>query len=197
MRSLAGERSTVDAQPLEFARRLYLSHAEDLHRYASRRVGREVADDVVAETFRRVLEHRDRFDESRGSQRAWLFGIATNILRNHHRTEKRRLAALARTTRRTPVGIDPLIDTPAHIDAQRDLRVVLDAAATLDRADYELLVLVVWEELSSTDAAAALGLQPGTVRSRLHRIRQQLSAACDAATERHRTWKGADNGHPH
>lgn len=181
MRLLAQDEEQVD-DTRESTRRLYVAHSADLHRYASRRVGRGAADFVVAETFRRVMEHADRFDDGLGSERAWLFGIATNILRNHRRTEMRRMAAFAREAQRTPAGIDPLIDKTSQLDARSDLRIVLDAAAALDQADYELLVLVVWEELSSADAAAALGVQPGTVRSRLHRIRRELAASHAAAT---------------
>lgn len=192
MRSLTQDEEHVD-DTRESTRRLYLAHSADLHRYASRRVGRVAADDVVAETFRRVMEHARRFDDSLGSERAWLFGIATNILRNHRRTEMRRMAAFAREAQRTPAGTDPLLAKAGQLDARRDLRIVLDAAAALDQADYELLILVVWEELSSAEAAAALGLQPGTVRSRLHRIRRELAASHAAATKR--THSSAEGNH--
>ena len=192
MRSLTQDEEHVD-DTRESTRRLYVAHSADLHRYASRRVGRGAADDVVAETFRRVMEHARRFDDSLGSERAWLFGIATNILRNHRRTEMRRMAALAREAQRTPTGTDPLLATAGQLDARHDLRIVLDAAAALDQADYELLILVVWEELSSAEAAVALGLQPGTVRSRLHRIRRELAASHAAATKR--THSGDEGNH--
>jgi len=181
MSSLTGRDGFVDDEAREWTHHLYVAHSRDLHRYASRRVGRGIADDVIAEVFRRVLEQGDRFDAQRGSERAWLFGITTNVLRNHRRSETRRMAALTREVQRVPAAIDPLIDTGAQLDAKSDLRIVLDSAAALDLADYELLVLVVWEELSSTEAAEALGVQPGTVRSRLHRIRRELAAAHAAA----------------
>jgi len=181
MRALPDRDGFVDDVERDWTHRLYVAHSRDLHRYATRRVGREIADDVIADVFRRVLEYGGRFDAERGSERAWLFGITTNVLRNHRRSETRRMAALTREVQRVPAAIDPLIDTGAQLDAKSDLRIVLDAAATLDLADYELLVLVVWEELSSAEAAEALGVQPGTVRSRLHRIRRELAASHAAA----------------
>lgn len=162
------------------AREMYLAHARDLHAYASRRVGRDLADDVVAETFRRAIEHHDRFDPALGSDRAWLFGIATNVLRRHHRTELRRLTALARESRQAGHAVDPLLVAAPKVDAERELATVLDAAATLAFEDYELLVLVAWEEMSSAEAADVLGIPAGTVRSRLHRIRRQLDEARSA-----------------
>ena len=75
---------------------LYASHVDALHAYVARRVGRDVAADVVAEAFRIAIEDLGRYDAARGSQRAWLFGIATNLLRRHWRTETRRLTAMSR-----------------------------------------------------------------------------------------------------
>lgn len=161
----------------ERARALYVEHAADLHAYASRRVGRDLADDVVAETFRRVLENLESFDPRRGVERGWLFGIATNVLRNHHRSEVRRLQAISRDGARTQPGVDPLLATASKVDAERELTDVLEAAGALDIDDYEILVLVVWEGLSSKEVGAIVGLDPTTVRTRLHRIRQRLEVA--------------------
>jgi RNA polymerase sigma-70 factor (ECF subfamily) len=161
-------------EPIEDVRRLYLEHAPALHQYAARRVGRDQASDVVAETFRRAIEFADRFDERLGSRRAWLFGIATNIMRRHVRSEQRRVLALGRYGRHVEHDADPLVVTVPQIDAERRLTHVLRAVAELSIEDYELLLLVAWEEMSITDAAAVVGIPAGTARSRLHRIRQHL-----------------------
>lgn len=159
-------------------RTLYERHVRDLHAYASRRLGRDLADDVVAETFRRAFEHRGRFDPALGSERGWLFGIATNVIRRHRRTELRRMAALARSDAPSAnAGGDPLLAVVPRLDASREIGSVLDAVARLSPDDHDLLVLVAWEGLSSAEVAEALGIPRGTVRSRLHRIRQQLDRA--------------------
>jgi RNA polymerase sigma-70 factor (ECF subfamily) len=158
-------------------RQLYVAHARDLHAYASRRVGREEAADVVAETFRIAIEAGDRFDPGLGSKRAWLFGIATNVMRTHHRTERRRLAALARQGAPETVAIDPLLVAGPRVDAERELSQVLEAVAALDIADYELLVLVAWERMPLSEVGEVLGIPAGTARSRLHRIRRTLEQA--------------------
>jgi RNA polymerase sigma-70 factor (ECF subfamily) len=177
MQLVAEEDSSMFDVQRERTRALYVEHASDLHAYASRRVGRDLADDVVAETFRRALEHLGSFDPGRGVERGWLFGIATNVLRNHHRSEVRRLRAIARDGSRTQPGLDPLLATASKVDAERELVDVLDAVAALDIADYEILVLVAWEGLSSREVGAIVGVDATTVRTRLHRIRQRLEAA--------------------
>ncbi|CCH33294.1 RNA polymerase sigma factor [Actinosynnema sp. NPDC047251] len=76
--------------------RLYDRHARPLHGYLARRVGSEAADDLVAEAFLVLWEQRHTFDPSRAGARAWLYGIATNLLRHHARSEVRRMRAWAR-----------------------------------------------------------------------------------------------------
>ena len=57
-------------------------YVDDVHAYAARRVGAELARDVVADTFRVAIEQHRRYDPAQGDVRAWLFGIATNVLAN-------------------------------------------------------------------------------------------------------------------
>lgn len=161
---------------------LYTLHVDALHAYVARRVGRDLAADVVAEAFRIAIEDLDHYDTARGSQQAWLFGIATNLLRRHWRTEARRLAAMSRYgTTRVPDG-DPLLRIDEQTDANADLGRVLAAMAELDVEDRDLLVLIAWEGCSYRDAAYALGIPLGTIRSRLHRIRRTLRTAIRQST---------------
>ena len=62
-------------------------HARSLGAYAARRVGSTLARDIVAETFRVAWEQREQYDANLGGQRAWLFGIATNLICRHWRAE--------------------------------------------------------------------------------------------------------------
>ena len=158
----------------------YVANAADIHAYASRRVGHDLADDVVADTFRHAIESFDGFDVERSNERAWLFGIATNLLRRHWRTEQRRRTALERTVvaeqvDRTPP--DAMSRSIGRLDASVDAADVLAAVARLSQDDHELLVLTAWEGLSSSEVAEVLDIPAGTVRSRLHRIRQELDTA--------------------
>jgi RNA polymerase sigma factor (sigma-70 family) len=142
-----------------------------LNRYLRRRVGASVADDLSAETFATAYANWDRFDQSR-PVRAWLYGIAANLLRHHWRGERRMLRAYART------GVDPVLvefaTDGARLDAAASYRSVASDIAALRRTDREILLMHAWAELSDREIAEALGLPIGTVKSRLHRMRGRL-----------------------
>lgn len=150
-------------------------HALAIAAYATRRVGPTIARDVVADTFRVALEQFDGFDSARGNERAWLFGIATNVIRRHWRTEERRLRVQARAVRAEVHPVDPLLGVDDSVDARRAYERIVDVVAQLPPDDRDLLVLVAWENMSSSEVASVLGIPPGTVRSRLRRIRTQLA----------------------
>lgn len=156
-------------------RALYEAHAADVYRYVARRLGDTLAADVTAETFRIAVQKADAFDPSVAHPRAWLYGIATNVIRVHWRTEQRRLRAMEREARRSPSAIDPLLDVEQRVDASAELGVVLALVAALSPEDRDLLTLFAWEGCSYADIATALGIPIGTVRSRLHRIRQAIT----------------------
>lgn len=149
-------------------------HVDTIHRYVARRAGDDVAGELTAETFRIALEQYDRYDVSRGGERAWLYGIATNLLRRHWRNEQRRLRAHLRHAAASKSVADPMVGIEAGLDAQRRLRHVIDVIEQLSADDRDVLILVAVENCTSAEAARALDLPAGTVRSRLHRIRAQL-----------------------
>ena len=152
---------------------LFEVHARGVHRYLARRVG-QVADDLLAETFMEALGSREQFDPGR-EPRAWLYGIATNLLHRHYRQEQRRFEATARDTATRGLSPpDPGEVTVGHVDAQRRVRRLAAAIAGLAPADRDVLLLTAWAGLDSGEVAAALGIPAGTVRSRLHRIRRDL-----------------------
>lgn len=152
---------------------IFERHFDVVRGYIARRVGVGVADDIAAETFVVAFGQRARFDAAAGSARAWLLGIATNLLRRHHRQEARALRAWART------GVDPLLSDHAdavvsRVDASEQMRQLAGKLAQLSPRDRDTLLLLAWSGLSQDEVAAALGVPVGTVRSRLHRIRGQL-----------------------
>ena len=158
---------------------LFDRHATAVHRYLSRRIGPSVADDLLAQTFLVAFERRGRYDGARADGRPWLYGIATNLLRRHHRDEARQLRAFART------GIDPITtDCQAdrvaeRVDAGARSREVAAALAGLNRPDRDVLLLFAWADLSYDEIARALTIPIGTVRSRLHRARTQIRTALE------------------
>ncbi|GAA1681568.1 RNA polymerase sigma factor [Nonomuraea maheshkhaliensis] len=151
------------------------AHFSEIHAYVAQRVGPGHAEDIVAETFLTAFRKRAQYDPSRAGVRAWLYGIATNLVGKHRRLEARTLRALARCA--------PDIDSPGHEEtvavrvSAQSLRPELAAAlAGLDRRDRDVLLLVALAGLSHDEIATALGIPYGTVCSRLNRARRKLRA---------------------
>lgn len=155
--------------------RLFDAHAATMHRYLARRVGPDAAHDLVAETFLVALRRRESYQPELGTARSWLYGIATNLLRHHVRSETRALRATARlanSSDRGHGGHDTRV--AEQVDAQARAAQLAGALAKLSVADRDTLLLVSWAGLEPVEVAEALGIPPGTVRSRLHRIRRWL-----------------------
>lgn len=158
--------------------RLFDTYADQLYRYLSRRVGADTAHDLVSETFLAAFRQRRRYDPQAAVVRAWLYGIATNLARRHARQEVRALRALSKADARSGVaqgGHDGAVAD--RVDAQSMARQLAPALADLSDGDRDVLLLTSWAELSTVEVAEALGIPVGTVRSRLHRVRQRLRAA--------------------
>ena len=164
---------------------LFDRHAPHIHRYLARRAGRQAADNLVAETFLAAFAKRDRYDLRYADARPWLYGIATNLVGQHHRDEARqgriRQAAVAE-----PESPGHAERVAADVTAQAVRPQLTAALATLPAGDRDVLLLIAWEELSYQEASRALGIPVGTVRSRLHRarakVRQALAGTQAAAT---------------
>ena len=161
---------------------LFDEHAPAVHAFVARRLGPAVAPDLTAETFRIAVERWSAYDPALGAPRAWLFGIAANLIRGHWRTEQRRLRALGRADAGSTHEPPPTDGVDDRTAAATDLARVLDAVAGLPADDRDLLTLLAWEGCSYAEVAIALGIPVGTVRSRLHRIRTVLAASRPATT---------------
>ena len=164
------ERSLRD--PEAFAG-LFDRHAAEIHRYAARRLGIEIADDVMAETFAVAFQRRDRYDLAQAEAIPWLYGIATNLIRGHRRAEARRWRALARDVR--SAGSESEAErVTARVSAQAGRPALMRALAGLPARQRDVLLLYAWGELDYDEIARALDVPVGTVRSRLHRARAAL-----------------------
>jgi len=149
-------------------------HFLAVHLYLHRRVGPDLADELASETFLIAFHRRATYDTGQDDARPWLFGIATNLVRSHRRTERRKLAAYGRT------GVDPVATDPGF-DAAEDRATADSAGPALARAlaallpeQRDVLLLFAWADLSYGEIARALSCPVGTVRSRLARARQRL-----------------------
>jgi RNA polymerase sigma-70 factor, ECF subfamily len=162
-------------EPESFAA-IFDRHAGELHRFAARRLGDAIAEDVVGETFLVAFRRRAAYDPAYPDARPWLYGIAANVIGRHRQAEVRCYRALART------GVDPVLESPAdaviaRVTAAGERRQLAAALARLPAADRDTLLLVAWGELSYEQAARALQIPVGTVRSRLNRARRKLRKA--------------------
>jgi RNA polymerase sigma factor (sigma-70 family) len=127
-------------------------HSGEILRYVHARLGRDLAEDVTAETFLAAFRARGRFDPATASARPWLYGIAVRQIGKHRRAEARRTRLL-----RTAYAEQPAEDfgdrSAERVTAGQlgpRLAAVLDA---LSRTDRELLLLVAWAGLSYEEAA--------------------------------------------
>ncbi|MER7576977.1 sigma-70 family RNA polymerase sigma factor [Streptomyces sp. NPDC126514] len=179
MTDLAGGDAELIAASLEEPERfaaLFDRHAPAIHQYVNRRLGRDAADDVTAETFLTAFRIRARFDATRAGVRPWLYGIAAKEIGRHRRQELKALKLLART------GHDPIADSwtdsaDDRIAAEAAARPLAGALARLSAGDRHVLLLFAWADLSYQEIAEALDIPVGTVRSRLNRARRKLRPA--------------------
>jgi len=157
----------------EYFTAVFRRHAPYIQRYVVRRLGRDAADDIVAETFLLAFRQRDSYDQTRSDARPWLYGIATNLIGQHRRAEIRLYRALART------GADPVTESftdrvDDRVSATTASRRLAAALARLSEELRDTLLLVAWGDLSYEETATALGVPVGTVRSRISRARSAL-----------------------
>ncbi|MFI0453415.1 RNA polymerase sigma factor [Actinomadura sp. 6N118] len=155
---------------------LYDRHAPAIHRYLARRLGRDLADDLTAETFLQAFRQRDRYDPERLNALPWLYGIATNLIGLHRRREVRFWRAVART------GADPAATSADEgvadrVAAQGIRPDLADALRRLDRGQRDVLLLTASRDLSPAEIGEALGIATGTVHSRLSRARAKMRKA--------------------
>ncbi|MGW8887372.1 RNA polymerase sigma factor [Streptomyces sp. NPDC055749] len=161
---------------------LFDRYADDIHRYTARRLGTEAADDLMADTFVIAFQRRRRYDLSRPHALPWLYGIVTNLIGQHRRAEARRLRALSRVAVTAPAEGrgegDAMADrVVARVGAEDTRRSLAAALAGLSARNRDVLLLIAWGDLDYAEAAEALNIPMGTVRSRLHRARKALRAA--------------------
>ena len=157
---------------------LFDRHAVEIHRYAARRLGAELADDVMAETFAVAFQRRDRYDLGHAEAIPWLYGIATNLIRAQRRAEARRWRALAREVL-APEAEPEAERADARVSAQAGRPELMRALAGLPSRQRDVLLLYAWAELDYAAIARALGVPVGTVRSRLNRARLAVRRATE------------------
>jgi RNA polymerase sigma factor (sigma-70 family) len=175
----AGLRERVRSGDADAFGVVFDAYAKSVYNHAFRLTGDwSAAEDVMAATFLEAWRGRGRIAEDGGSLHPWLLGIATNLARNHRRASRR----YRRTVGRLPAlgGLpDFADDVSGRLDDAARLAALHRALGSLREPELEVLALCVWSDLAYADAAEALGVPVGTVRSRLSRARTRLARLTD------------------
>jgi RNA polymerase sigma-70 factor (ECF subfamily) len=164
-RSRAGDRDAFGA--------LFERHAKAIYNFCFRRIGSwTTAEDMLSVVFIEAWRRRDQ-DLPPDKVLPWLYGIATNVVRNQRRSERRYAAALDRVPAVRPeqdfAGV-----SDEQVDDEWQTQGALNLLRKLPQREQDVFVLCAWMELSYEDAAIALRVPVGTVRSRLSRARARL-----------------------
>ncbi len=167
------ERSVSD--PASFGV-IFDRHSDAILRYAHARLGPDLAEDVLAETFLAAFARRSTYDTARTSALPWLYGIAIRQIGRHRRAESRSRAAMARLPV-DAVAFDAGDGLAERVDARALRPRLVEILSRLTGPDRELLLLIAWAGLTYEESAEALGLTVSAVRSRLHRIRLRTRRA--------------------
>jgi RNA polymerase sigma-70 factor, ECF subfamily len=153
---------------------LFERHADRVYAHCFSRTGSwSMAEDLTSAVFLEAWRRRREVRFSDDSVLPWLLGVATNVTRNAQRALRRHSQLLAKLP---PPGDeeDIAVGAAARVDTERLARHLLCSMAGLRQAERDVIGLCDWAGLSYAQAAVALGVPEGTVRSRLSRARQHL-----------------------
>jgi len=152
--------------------RQFDQHGRRILLFLARRTDLQSAEDILGETFVTALVRWGSFDPDRQDPLPWLFGIATNLLHRHWRSQRRAERAMSRVA--VPERLED--DAGHRIDVERAARTVVHALDGMRPAVRDTVLLHAWAELTYEQIAEATGVPVGTVRSRLNRARAALRA---------------------
>ena len=153
---------------------LFERHADRVYAHCFNRTGNwSMAEDLTSVVFLEAWRRRREVRFTSESVLPWLLGVANNATRNAQRTLHRHRRLLVKLPQ---AGEEPDIAEAAviRVDTERAVAHLLCAVRELREPEQEVLALCVWAGRSYAEAATALDLPAGTVRSRLSRARQHL-----------------------
>jgi RNA polymerase sigma factor (sigma-70 family) len=157
-------------EPSAFAA-VFERHFSLVHRFLCARAGVEPAADLASETFAIAFRRRADYDLERPDARPWLIGIAVNLVRQARRSERRLNRALARLSGERAFHQQ---SPEAGLEPHGNIATLHEALAELGPDDRDLLLLFACLEFSYEQIAETMSLPIGTVRSRVHRLRNKL-----------------------
>ncbi|MEV4893493.1 sigma-70 family RNA polymerase sigma factor [Nonomuraea sp. NPDC055795] len=162
----------------------YRRHTERVSRFVARRTtDPHTVDDLTTDVFLAAIDTAASYRPDRGSEEAWLYGIARNLLAAEHRRAAKELHKGGRAAGRRHLDPDDITRIEERIDAERAARPLLTALQTLPESLRAITELVDVDGLTVNDAAAALRIRAGTARVRLHRARRRLATDTTGLSE--------------
>jgi RNA polymerase sigma factor (sigma-70 family) len=151
--------------------RCYAEHAQPLLRFVIFRTGdRALAENIVADTFERVLRSRGRFDRRKSSEKTWIYSIAVNLLRDHARHQA--VATRVHELSPSPAGAAESSADLAGAAEDRDL--IRRGLATLSVEERETIALRYGADLTLPEIAKVTKEQLSTVEGRVYRALRKL-----------------------
>jgi RNA polymerase sigma-70 factor (ECF subfamily) len=141
----------------------YEEHAGPLLAFLVYRTGdRGLAEEVLADTFERVLLSRKRFNPRKASAKTWIYSIALNRLRDLLRRQDAERRALERSE-------GGAMRQSSAFELLEDRSVVQAALAQLDDSEREAVSLRYGSDLSLKEVAKVLGVKESTAEGRIYR----------------------------
>ena len=146
-------------------RTAFEDHKDAVFRFAWRMMtSRAAAEDVAQDVFLSLLRVSDRFDPTRGRLRSFLLGITRNLVlkrwRDEHQWEE--------------LADEQFLAEPINVERSEIAQIVAEAVQALPLLQREVLILAEYEEMSLEEIARTVESEIGTVKSRLHRARENL-----------------------
>ncbi|NGY57663.1 RNA polymerase sigma factor [Lentzea sp. NEAU-D13] len=173
-----------DHEALAAFERIYRADVGAITRFFARRCTEpQLVADLTADTFVRAMTSFGTFDARRGSATSWLFGIARHTFAVHLERSARSRAVADQVAGRRELDRDELAELEARIDAERPGRALLERLAELPELEREAVELVHLCGLAPKEAAEALGVPKGAMRTRLYRATARLRAVVDDEVE--------------
>lgn len=172
---MAPVRGGGDESDAERFRQLYASSADDVIRFLQRRVAPAQVEDVAADAFLAAWRRIEDLPHDLSEARAWVFGIVRNCALNAQRSASRQDSLAVRIADQPARPLLGIAETTG-VETRLDL---VAAWRRLDPGDQEALALNAFDELTSSEAGAVLGISPPAYRVRLMRARRNLRSLLD------------------